>query len=411
MIDWSIKTYLAIIQFDFFVSLDVGTDERKATEDNTAKDNKEQTDVKHADVSTDEKKATEDNTAEDNKEHLDDKPEDTTVNQVDDRKGDYVAPVPDSLGGTVKPTSNFYADTDADEIKQALQGWGTDEAPLIKILAGRSNAQRQEVKQAYQAKYNQELLEALKSELSGDFEEVIMGLLYPPVEYDAFCLHSAVEGYGTNEAVLIGIICTRSDEDLNNIMETYKKNYGSDLVADIEGDTSGEFQKLLVQLIKTTRDKSNTIDAKLAKKDAQALYNGGETVMDLQSGGFREIMCARNPAQLRAMFDQYKKLAKQDISEGIKEAMAGDDEAAYIALVQAINDPIEFYVSHIHDAVKGMGTRDTQLMRLIVARSEIDLADIKLKYHQMYGMTLEEILESECSGPYKNMLLALIRDK
>ena len=54
----------------------------------------------------------------------------------------------------------------------------------------------------------QELADDLKSELTGDFEEVILGLLMRPVEYDAFCLNKAVKGLGTNEAVLIGILCT-----------------------------------------------------------------------------------------------------------------------------------------------------------------------------------------------------------
>jgi phosphoheptose isomerase len=40
----------------------------------------------------------------------------------------------------------------------------------------------------------------------------MVGLLMPPVDYDAHCLHSAVKGLGTNEDVLIGILCTANDE-------------------------------------------------------------------------------------------------------------------------------------------------------------------------------------------------------
>lgn len=50
----------------------------------------------------------------------------------------------------------------------------------------------------------------LQSELTGDFEEIILALMMTPVEYDAYCLHDAMDGMGTTESTLIGIICTRN---------------------------------------------------------------------------------------------------------------------------------------------------------------------------------------------------------
>ena len=58
----------------------------------------------------------------------------------------------------------------------------------------------------------QDLEEELAGELSGDFEELILALMRTPEEYDAHCLHDAMEGLGTNEAALIGILCTRNNQ-------------------------------------------------------------------------------------------------------------------------------------------------------------------------------------------------------
>lgn len=45
----------------------------------------------------------------------------------------------------------------------------------------------------YQVKYNENLLDRLKKELSGDYEDVIIGLMLPPVSYDVFQLHNAIK--------------------------------------------------------------------------------------------------------------------------------------------------------------------------------------------------------------------------
>lgn len=42
--------------------------------------------------------------------------------------------------------------------------------------------------------------------------------------------------------------------------------------------------------------------------------------------------------------------------------------------------------------MKGMGTNDHSLMRLIVTRSEIDMGDIKQAFKHQYGQSLEDCI-------------------
>jgi len=49
----------------------------------------------------------------------------------------------------------------------------------------------------------------LQSNLPGDFEEIVLALMMTPVEYDAYCLHEAMDSSGTTNAILIGILATR----------------------------------------------------------------------------------------------------------------------------------------------------------------------------------------------------------
>ena len=54
--------------------------------------------------------------------------------------------------------------------------------------------------------YGKDLIKELKSELSGDFEDLIMALMSYPAYYDAAQLRRAMEGLGTKEHILIELV-------------------------------------------------------------------------------------------------------------------------------------------------------------------------------------------------------------
>lgn len=58
--------------------------------------------------------------------------------------------------------------------------------------------------------------------------------------------------------------------------------------------------------------------------------------------------------------------------------------------------------------MKGLGTDDSTLIRVIVTRAEVDMQYIKQEYHKKYSKTLNDAVQSETSGHYKNFLLALL---
>ena len=61
--------------------------------------------------------------------------------------------------------------------------------------------------------------------------------------------------------------------------------------------------------------------------------------------------------------------------------------------------------------MKGLGTDDTKLIRVIVTRTEIDMQYIKAEYLKKYGKTLNDEVQSETSGHYRTFLLALLGPK
>lgn len=67
----------------------------------------------------------------------------------------------------------------------------------------------------------QDLVNDIKSELSGNFKSVMVGLLFPMHEYLARELRSAMKGIGTDEDCLVEILCTRSNDDIRRIKECF----------------------------------------------------------------------------------------------------------------------------------------------------------------------------------------------
>jgi annexin A7/11 len=56
-------------------------------------------------------------------------------------------------------------------------------------------------------------------------------------------------GFGTDDKDLINIIVLRSELDLGNIMQEYEKIYEKTLSAAIEEETSGDYKKLLLDIL------------------------------------------------------------------------------------------------------------------------------------------------------------------
>jgi hypothetical protein len=58
--------------------------------------------------------------------------------------------------------------------------------------------------------------------------------------------------------------------------------------------------------------------------------------------------------------------------------------------------------------MKGLGTDDTTLIRIVVTRAEIDMQYIKAEYQRKRGKFLNDVVHSETSGHYRAFLLSLL---
>ncbi|XP_023574435.1 annexin A7 isoform X2 [Octodon degus] len=306
----------------------------------------------------------------------------------------------ESTQGTIRPAANFDATKDAEILRKAMKGFGTDEQAIVDVVANRSNDQRQKIKTAFKTMFGKDLIKDLKSELSGNMEELILALFMPPTYYDAWSLRNAMQGAGTQECVLIEILCTRTNQEIREVVRCYQSEFGRDLEKDIRSDTSGHFERLLVSMCQGNRDENPSVNPQMAQEDAQRLYQAGEGRLGTDESCFNMILATRSFPQLKATIEAYSRMANRDLLSSVSREFSGYIESGLKTILQcALNRPA-FFAERLYNSMKGAGTDDSTLVRIVVSRSEM--------FTQMYQKTLGTMIASDTSGDYRRLLLAIV---
>lgn len=296
---------------------------------------------------------------------------------------------------------------DVEVLSKAMKGFGTDEATLIKVVANRTSRQRQQIKAQYKATYGRDLIEDLKSELHGKLEDAFVALFTDPIEFDADSLRSAMKGMGTNEDTLIEIIASRSNQQLVQIKNCYQQKYKRDLEADVKKETHGTLQKLLISLLQGKRGtNTNPVQNQMAKI-AREIYDAGEAKLGTDESVFNKYFVSLSPHELAAVAQHYHKLTNHSILDAIDKEFSGDTKKAFRTIVYATISPSEYFATRVKDAIKGFGTKDTLLIRILISRDEIDMPQIKQYYKQLYGKDMVEDIKSDISGDYQKLMVEL----
>ncbi|KAM7138450.1 annexin A9-like [Macrochelys suwanniensis] len=80
-----------------------------------------------------------------------------------------------------------------------------------------------------------------------------------------------------------------------------------------------------------------------------------------------------------------------------------------LALASVCRNTPRYFAEKLHNAMKGPGTDDKVLIRVLISRSETDLLSIRSEFKKHHGQSLYSCLQVETRGEYQVALLALCR--
>ncbi|CAG8266240.1 unnamed protein product [Penicillium salamii] len=316
-----------------------------------------------------------------------------------------VIPSRPSLGyipGTLAP-GDFRPQADA--LRKAMKGFGTDEKALIAVLAPLDPLQVAAVRDTFSKHLGRDLVKDVKSETSGYFEQGLISVINGPLLHDVESVHSAIDGAGTKEWLLNDILLGRSNADLNAIRTAYEIRYGRSLSRDVESDLSFGTSDLFATALRAARhEESAPVNPQTIEADVRCLQ-GPKNVKEVCA-----IFARSSDAEIRAINQTFQSRYNTSLEKHIEKEFSGHMEDALLHMLRTATDPAMRDAMLLEDCMSGMGTKDERLVVRAV-RTHWDRnhkETVKRAYYHKFGKPLVERVRGETSGDYGRLMVALL---
>lgn len=291
-----------------------------------------------------------------------------------------------------------------DKLHDALFKSKTKEQDIIDIISNTDLQTRLSIAHYYETVYGKKLQDDLKSKLSSDFRDLVIDLFTLPTDIEAENLKKNLK----DENLIVETLTTQPKFMIDELKKTYKTLNKTELKNDIEKQFSDpHLKKNLVTLLNTNRSTQEKPNKSQCEKDADTLINKKEDDWFNDEKIFENIFCKKSPEELVMIARYYYKKKGISLLDAIeKNATGKNKEILKEVFINTIN-PCELYAEKIHNAIKGIGTNDKVLIRVLSSRGDIDMDDIREMYNWKYKQNMIDDIAGDSSGPYKDLLIKI----
>ncbi|OWZ12600.1 Annexin protein, partial [Phytophthora megakarya] len=228
---------------------------------------------------------------------------------------------------------------EAEILRKATKGMGTTEEWIYPVVMARSNREIAMLKKIYRDLYNDDLMNILRGELSGDLRKVVMAAMkgdlprFDPAVHtsakaaaDADELYKVGEGkWGTDEEPFIRIVVASPAEHLRNIDAAYSKKYKkTNIIKAIKGEFKGDAQMALLYHVRMIFEPFELL-ADLFESTMKGL-------------GTDEYGLSAAVVRYHMLLPQIKSAYKKQYGKELSKRIRGDTSGEYRDLLLAIVD-------------------------------------------------------------------------
>jgi len=222
-------------------------------------------------------------------------------------------------------------------------------------------------------------------------------------------LRDAMQGIGTDEDSVSGVLGTHSNWQLQEIKTQYTAMFGRDLIEDLEGETKGHFEELCVALV---RERMEFV----AHTVHNALSGAGTSEQIIA-----DIFGTIHPYEVQILAEVYEREFEKKMEDDITSDVGGYFERFLIAIMSGgrSEDGADYDLAtedadKLYNAGEGSyGTDECAFMSVFMTRSWEQLAATIEMYEALRGddeeKTLLSVIKSEFTGSEEKLLTAIVR--
>lgn len=226
------------------------------------------------------------------------------------------------------------------------------------------------------------------------------------VSRDVDVIRKAMKGFGTDEKTLIAALAKKDPIQMNTIRMQYNDRLKRNLVGDLKSETSGYFEKGLVQIARGPLE-SDCYNLMEAMKG----IGTKEAVLD-------DILVGRSNADLNAIKQKYQQLFKRTLESDLRGDLSAGTAQMYDMIAAArrkedsypvIPQEIEQAVTDLQGSMGGFGNNKTAAVcEILTSKNDAQLRAIAQTYEQRFRKSLHNVVKAEFSGHMKEALRLLV---